>query len=159
MALAAMLAFLIAGCQRVSRPAESTAQADGAAQIGSAPGEAEEHNAQRAIETVRRNLAAMQNGTPEEVLATIHPQSGVYGKTRKVLTDIAKKFKLRYDLQAVSVVSVEPEEIRIRFEQVTEKISGTASFRKNRVRGVHTLKPDGQQWKIWSTKIDQVEQL
>jgi hypothetical protein len=76
-----------------------------------------------------------------------------------VLTEIATKFKLRYDLQAVSVESVEPEEIRVRFEQVTEKISGPAPFRKNRVRGVHSLKPDAQQWKIWSTKIEKVEQL
>ena len=114
---------------------------------------------QAALEVVRRNVRAMEAGSVDEVLATVHPKSPGFMQTRKALEDLFGRFQLALQLEDLAVESVTRDSVRARFVQITDKVSGDEPFQKNRLTGVHTLKKDGAVWKLWQTEAKAVEPL
>ena len=49
-------------------------------------------------------------------------------------------------------------EAKIEFVQITSKLKGP-EFKNNKATGVHTLKKDGDSWKIYSTEMTDVQFL
>ena len=74
--------------------------------------------------TVRENVNAMQNKDINGVMATIHPDCPAYANTKEDLGELFKKYDLRFTLTDLKMVSATPEEVKVSFEQKTEKISG-----------------------------------
>lgn len=110
-------------------------------------------------DVVKTNVHAMSKRNVNLVLDTIHPESPIVESTKDMLTYIFARLQLRYTLQQIEVKEVEPGEAKVQVLQVTQKLSGNAAFRDNRIRLLHTLKRDGQKWKIFSSEALMIEYL
>ncbi len=123
------VAALLCGCQRI-RDSDRTA----------------------AIDCVRANLAAIENGNLEAAMATIHPLSPAFEDARRQTEAIFLQYRLKMELESAKIGQVSADSIEVNFIQVTRKIEGPDEFVDNRVEGTHVLKRDGTAWKIWSTR-------
>jgi hypothetical protein len=98
----------------------------------------------------RQNLNASMDG--------IHPSSPMFQSTKEFAEVIFKNYKLRFTLQKIALESMTADTAKVRFTQITKKISGP-EFRNNRVIGVHTLKKYQGKWKIYDSKTIKIEYL
>lgn len=105
-----------------------------------------------ALDTVRRNVRFLQEEKIEEMMETIHPQSPVFGATRATVTELVKEFDFKCELAALEVVGSRGGDVRVRFEQITERKKGDVVEPKTRLIGVHVLRKDGAVWKIYDTE-------
>jgi hypothetical protein len=103
------------------------------------------------LSAVKDNLKAMEKKDMDGVMATIHPDSPSYGSTKDVLLDLFKKYDLRFTLTGLEIVSATPEEVKVRFMQQTERLSGPEDLQSSRCEVVHTLRKDHGKWKIYNT--------
>jgi hypothetical protein len=110
-------------------------------------------------DVVKSNVYAMSKRNVNLVLNTIHPESPLVESSKDMLTYIFARLQLRYTLQRIEVTKVEQGEARVEVLQVTQKLSGNAAFRDNRIKLLHTLKRDGQKWKIFSSEALMIEYL
>lgn len=106
-----------------------------------------------ALKCVADNLTAMQAGDVDGVMATIHSRSPSYEGTADVVRAIQKRYKLKFILEKATVERASTDGINIRFMQVTERLSGPDDLGPPRIEGIHSLKLDGDKWKIWSTQV------
>ena len=97
-----------------------------------------------ALETVRRNVQLLQEKKVEEMMATIHPQSPVFSQTRTSVAELVKEFDLKCALVSLDVVGSRNGDVRVRFEQLTERKKGDVIEPKTRLIGVHVLRKDGE---------------
>ena len=112
-----------------------------------------------AINVVKANLAAMQSKNLDAMTATIHSQSPHFEQTKMITQRIFQLYEIRYTLKSCEVESATPDAIRVRFEQVMVKLKGPEEFKSNRVSGVHVLRRDGGQWKLWSSEGQKITLL
>ena len=110
-------------------------------------------------DVVKTNVHAMAKRNVNLVLDTIHPESPILASTKDMLTYMFARLQLRYTLQQIEVKEVKLGEAKVEVLQVTQKLSGNAAFRDNRIRLLHTLKRDGQKWKIYSSEALMIEYL
>lgn len=96
------------------------------------------------------NLSAAMN--------TIHPESPVFENTRKLVQEIFDQFDLNYEIKSLEILEETEEEAKVRFVQLTRKVAGN-DFADNRMTGIHTLRKDGNFWKIFSTVSEDMEYL
>ena len=106
-----------------------------------------------ALETVRRNVQLLQEEKVEEMMATIHPQSPAYAPSRTSVAELVKEFDLKCELTALEVLGMRKGDVRVRFEQITERKKDGVSEPKTRLVGVHVLRKDGEPWKIFDTEV------
>ena len=135
-ALLLALAFAITGCQRIT-------EADKVA----------------AVDVVKQNLAAMQTKNLDAMIATIHSQSPHFEQTKMITQRIFQLYEINYSLKSAEVESATPDAIRVRFEQVMVRMKGPEDFKSNRVSGIHILRRDGSQWKLWSSEGQKITLL
>ena len=107
--------------------------------------------------TVRRNVQFLQEKKIEEMMATIHPQSPVFAQTRTSVAELMKEFDLKCELTALELLGEKNGDLRVRFEQITERKNGGVIEPKTRLVGVHVLRKDGGTWKIFDTEVINVE--
>ena len=110
-----------------------------------------------AMETVRRNVQFLQEKKIGQMMATIHPQSPVFAQTRTSVTELMQEFDLQCELTALEVLGEKKGDLRMRFEQITERKKGGVIEPKTRLVGVHVLRKDGAVWKIIDTEVINVE--
>lgn len=92
------------------------------------------------------------------VMSTIHPQSPSYEMTEKMVKKIFEVYDLNYKIESLKVLEQNDKEAKVEFIQVTTKLKGP-DFKNNKTTGVHTLKMDGDSWKIFSTEVQDLEFL
>lgn len=109
------------------------------------------------METVRRNVRLLQEKKIDEMMETIHPESPVFAGTRKSVTELTTDFDLQCNLERLEVVGVRKGDVRVHFEQITERKRGDAAEPKTRLVGVHVLRKDGGAWKIFDTEVINAE--
>ena len=112
-----------------------------------------------AIETVRRNVRLLQEKKIDEMMETIHPQSPAFAGTRKEVSDLVQEYDLQCELRALEVIGGRSGEVRVRFEQITERKKGGVAEPKTRLTGVHVLRKDGAVWKIFDTEVIGVDEV
>ena len=100
---------------------------------------------------IKDNLNAMQNKDVEGVMATVHPESPLFGSTRQALLNLFQKYDLRITLTDLKIVSATPEEVKVSFVQKTERLKGPEDLQSSLCDGVHTLRKDHGKWKIYNT--------
>ena len=110
-----------------------------------------------ALETVRRNVRSLQEKKIDEMMETIHPRSPAFAGTRAEIANLLRDFDLRCELAAIEVIGSRGGELRVRFEQLTERIKDGNAEPKTRLTGIHVLKKDGAVWKIFDTEIISAE--
>jgi len=107
---------------------------------------------------VRANVDALQRKDLAAVVATLDPEDPLFEQTKKITASGFKNYEFRYALEDVALESMSDDEARVRFVQVTKKVSGPA-FRDNRVEGVHTLRKRNGEWKMFHTETTKIEYL
>jgi competence protein ComGC len=61
-------------------------------------------------------------------------------------------------LEKVKLIEEKGNEAKVEFVQITTKIKGP-EFKNNQTTGIHTLKKDGDSWKIFSTEVTDLKFL
>jgi hypothetical protein len=81
-------------------------------------------------------------------MATVHPKSPGFAQAREEIEAVFAGCDLKYTLSDLKIVSATAGNIRVHFVQKTEKVGGDADFTDVIVEGVHSLKQDGDKWKL-----------
>jgi len=136
-ALFTLLALFL-GCDKVSRPSVGDSEPIFAA--------------------VRAQVKALNRRDAEAALAVMHPQAPGLDQTRQTTQQITATYDLLFMIQNLTLESATENEARVRFKQITQKVSGP-EFRNNRVEGIHNLRKDQGAWKIYSTQVLTIDYL
>ena len=110
------------------------------------------------LAVLRTQTDALNHKDSAAYLATIDPDSPVYGSTKEAIEKLFELYDLRYTLKDARVESISGDEARVHFDQTTEKVSGP-EFRNNHMEGTHVFKKHGGAWKIDSTQVSKLEYL
>ena len=105
------------------------------------------------LEAVRRNVRLLEEKKIDEMMETIHPQSPAFAGTRRSVTELTNQFELKCELSALEVLGARKGDVRVRFEQITERKKDGVIEPKTRMVGVHVLRKDGGVWKIFDTEV------
>ena len=112
-----------------------------------------------AKEVIQNNLKYIEEGNVDKYMSTMHPDSPVYERTEKVMEKVVETYDLDYKVKEAKVINKTKDEVQVEVVQITKKINGP-QFRDNKTKAVHILrKNDKGQWKIYNTKINNIEYL
>ena len=103
-------------------------------------------------DVIQSNIFAVSQKNLNMALDTIHPESPTFESAKDMMTYIFARLQLKYTIEQLEVIEVDGEEAKVQVLQVTQKLSGNAAFRDNRVKMLHTLKRDGKKWKLYSSE-------
>lgn len=104
------------------------------------------------------NAKYMTEENLSAVMQTIHPESPVFENTEKMAKELFNIYDMSFKIEHLQLLEENNNEATVKFIQVTTKISG-GEFNNNRATGIHTLRKDGDSWKIFSTRLDDVQYL
>lgn len=107
---------------------------------------------------VEANAKYMNEEKFDEAMNTIDKDSPAYSATESMLQQLFNRYDLNYKIESMKVISETDTDAKIEFVQVTTKINGP-EFKNNRATGIHTLKKEGDSWKIYSTEMKDVKFL
>lgn len=107
---------------------------------------------------IRAQVKALNKRDAEGALAAMHPEAPGLTNTRATTQQITATYDLIFMIQSLKLESATPDEARVSFTQVTQKVAGP-EFRNNRVAGVHTLRKFQGTWRIYSTEVGEIEYM
>lgn len=107
---------------------------------------------------IESNAKFMNEEDFDGVMSTIHPQSSSYKMTENLVKKIFETYDLNYKIEKIKVLEQNDKEAKVEFIQLTTKLKGP-EFKNNRTYGIHTLKLDGDSWKIFSTEVTDLKFL
>ncbi len=107
---------------------------------------------------IKANVAYMNEEDLEGVMTTVHPKSPSYSATEAMAKQIFDRYDLNFKIDNIKVLEQNVKEVKVEFTQVTTKLKGT-DFKNNKATGIHTLRKDGDSWKVYSTEMVNVEFL
>lgn len=107
---------------------------------------------------IEANAAYMNEEDLEGVMSTVHPKSPSYDGVEAMAKQIFERYDLNYKIENIKVLEQNDKEAKVEFTQITTKIKGP-DFKNNKTTGIHTLRKDGDSWKIYSTEMTNVEFL
>lgn len=107
---------------------------------------------------IEANAKYMNEEKFDEAMNTIHKDSPAYPATESMLKQLFERYDLNYKVVIIKVTEEANVEAKIEFVQITSKLSGP-EFKNNKATGIHTLKKDGDSWKIYSTEMTDVQFL
>ena len=79
------------------------------------------------LAVVRANVDALNREDLSAAVAVMHPDSPGFQQTKEMSEKLFPTYDLRYTLKDLAIDSVTGDEARVRFSQVTEKLSGKPS--------------------------------
>jgi uncharacterized protein YceK len=130
--------ILLAGCDKISRKSASSEDP--------------------IFGVIHTQIKALNKRDAEGALAVMHPEAPGLAAIRESTFQITAAADLLYMIQSMSLESASDTEARVRYTQVTQKVSGP-EFRNNRVTGIHTLRKYQGKWRLYSTEVTKVEFL
>ena len=107
---------------------------------------------------IYENIRASNAEDMQAYMATIHPDSKAYATTKEMLGTIFENYDLSYKVSGIRVVENNSREVHLYLVLVTRKINGPA-FRDNQVSGIMILRKDGDVWKIYDQKVENIQYL
>lgn len=136
--LLAASVFLLIGCDKFSRKSDPVADS--------------------AFAVINAQIKALNKRDAAGAMAVMHPEAPGLAEIRESTSQITAVADLLYVVQNMTLESATDTEAKVRFTQLTQKISGP-DFRNNRVIGIHTLRKYQGAWKLYSTEIVKIEFL
>lgn len=107
---------------------------------------------------IKANAEYLNKEDFDGAMSTIHPQSPSYATTESLIKKIFERYDLNYKIESIKILEENDNEAKVEFTQVTKKIKGP-DFKDNRATGIHTLRMDGDSWKVYSTEMTNIEFL
>jgi hypothetical protein len=130
---------LFSGCNKLSRQREEVSEP---------------------VKAVQAQIKALNLRDAEGAIAMMHPQAPGREKAAETTRKLLESYELIFMIQNISLESADEAQATVRFTQVTNQVANKTkgpNFRSNRVVGVHTLRKDAGQWKIYSTEMEKIE--
>ncbi len=120
-----------------------------------AEGPDDEHEAIEAV--VKQNLEATENEDVQGVLETMHADGPGYdeGAITAELEELFASYDLEYELEILDV-RIENGQAEVDFRQVTRSLDNQ-EFDDNQITGVHIMRQQNGEWKIYDTLIEETE--
>lgn len=109
-------------------------------------------------ELVNANIKYMNEEDLDAVMTTVHPDSPSYPATEAMAKQIFDRYDLNFKIENIKLIEENETEAKVEFTQLTTKNKGP-EFHNNRIVGIHTLKKDGNSWKVYSTEMVKVDLL
>ena len=109
-------------------------------------------------ESLRSQIKALNREDIAGYMSYIHPECAGYAATGDTMRKSFVEYDLKTTLEKLEPGTMTDGEAKVKFTQLTEKVSGPA-FRNNRLTGTHILRKDGGLWKIYSTVQDKLDYL
>ena len=107
---------------------------------------------------IKANAAHMNEENLEAAMNTIHPKSPSYPATESMMKQIFERYDLNYKIESIKVLEQNDQEAKVEFTQITTKLKGP-DFKNNKTTGIHTMRKDGNSWKVYSTEMVKVDFL
>jgi uncharacterized protein YchJ len=107
---------------------------------------------------IKANASYMNEEDIEAAMNTVHPQSPTFTATESMMKQIFERYDLNYKIENIKVLEKNDKEAKVEFTQITKKLKGP-DFKNNKTTGIHTLRKDGDSWKVYSTEMVNVEFL
>ncbi|MGB5531297.1 MAG: hypothetical protein WBQ32_15120 [Ignavibacteriaceae bacterium] len=106
---------------------------------------------EKILAVIRENLAATQAEDKERVLKTIHKDCPQRRSTVQGMEYVFRNFDMVYKLEQADVLEVSADEAKVYYVQTTRSLGGQG-FQPNRSSGIHILKKENGEWKIFKTE-------
>lgn len=103
------------------------------------------------IAVIKENLVATAAKDKERVLKTIAEDSPQRNSTINGMDYIFANFDMEFNLEQVEVLEVTEDEAKVYYVQTTKAIRGEG-FTPTRASGIHILKKENGDWKIYKTE-------
>jgi uncharacterized lipoprotein YehR (DUF1307 family) len=107
--------------------------------------------AEEVLAVVYENLEATKAEDKERVLATIHKDSPQYKSTVQGLDFVFVNYDLDLNLEKTEVIKLSESEAQVYYIQTIKSVSGVG-FMNKRDEGIHHLKKQDRNWKIFQTE-------
>jgi len=107
---------------------------------------------------IEANAKHMNEENFDAVMNTIHKDVPAFPATESMIKQLFDRYDLEYKIVGMKVSEENDTEAKVEFVQITNKLKGP-EFKNNKATGIHTLKKDGDSWKIYSTKMTDVQFL
>jgi hypothetical protein len=99
--------------------------------------------------TVAKNFKAIEDGSLDAYMNTIHSQTPGYLSTKQATETVFQNYKLRQKVVYFKYIGQEGEFAIARVRYTTEKVSGGA-FNNNEIDEIMVFKKENGEWKNWS---------
>ncbi|MBR7798241.1 MAG: hypothetical protein ACQEWU_20725 [Bacillota bacterium] len=106
---------------------------------------------------LEENIQTMMDKDLQGHMKTIHPESPGYDTTKELINSL-QAYTLDITLTDVHVEEKSAAEARLAYTQTNMKVEGP-DYQNNQTTGVHILKPDNGEWKIYSSEIGETVNL
>lgn len=109
-------------------------------------------------QSIQSQVEALNREDLPAYMSYLHPDNVGFAEAEVATRKLFADYELKTTLEKLEPVTVTDGEAKIKFTQLTQKVTGPA-FRDNRVTGVHTLRKDAGLWKIYATAADGIVYL
>jgi PBP1b-binding outer membrane lipoprotein LpoB len=110
------------------------------------------------IAVIKENVAATAAEDKERVLNTIAQDSPQRRSTINGMDYVFANFDMEFNLEEIEVLEVTNDEAKVYYMQTTRAIKGEG-FAPTRATGIHILKKENGNWKIFKTEYLGNEQI
>jgi hypothetical protein len=107
--------------------------------------------AEEVLAVVYENLDATKAEDKKRVMATIHKESPQYNSTVQGLDFVFVNYDLDLNLEKTEVIKLSESEAQVYYIQTIKSVRG-AGFMNKRDEGIHHLKKQDGNWKIFQTE-------
>ena len=97
---------------------------------------------------ILRNFAATEAGSVEGIAETLHTKSPAREASIQVMTELARRYKLRAELLEFRLVGVDGDYAIARGKQKICKVEGP-EFRDSVVDSLYVFRKESGEWKLW----------
>jgi ketosteroid isomerase-like protein len=97
---------------------------------------------------IEENTKAMEREDIDAVMATVHPETPNFEATKAFLEDYFSKTDLKYEVSSLTLISLKDGEAQVSFLQKSIPTTSGPAASVVVAEGVHTLKKDGEKWKL-----------
>jgi len=124
------------------------------------------HKEDPIFDAVRAQVKALNRRDAAGAIAMMHPEAPGLDRTRETTEKVTSTFDLLYMIQDLTLESADDNEAKVRFTQITQKVSGPREpekvdlvFHNNKVVGIHTLRKYQGAWRIYYTQVLKIDYL
>ena len=103
------------------------------------------------IAVIKENIAATQAKDKDRVLNTISKNSPQLRSTIQGMDYVFANFDMEFKLEKVEVLEVTGDDAKVYYMQTTQAIRGEG-FTPTRASGIHHVKKENGEWKIFKTE-------
>ena len=135
-----------------------TEEAEGEEESEETTEETEEENEEAGIpedeelfEVLERNIATMADDDSTGHMETLHSESPGYAETEQILEDMSV-YTLDIEISDLEVEEKSEEEARVFYTQRNMKVDGP-TYENNELTGIHIMRPEDGEWKIYNTEL------